>query len=72
MELIIAVVVQAEYSDDEYLLIFAVFIGIIIFVKIAQTRRASEGTYHPSQQEMVGPRIDVGDSIKPPPSERLI
>jgi len=41
-------------------------------VKIAQSRRASEGTYHPSQQEMVGPRIDVGDEIKRPPEERLI
>jgi len=52
---------------------FICCIGVIIFVKIAQRRRASEGTYHPSRQEMNGPRVDLGvDEIKPPPEERLI
>jgi len=53
-------------------LLISWFSGIIIFVKIAQKRRASEGTYHPSQQEMTGQRIDLGEDIKPPPEERLI
>jgi len=47
-------------------------IGIIIFVKIARSKRASEGTYRPSQQEMAGQRVDLGNEIKPPPEERLI
>ena len=46
--------------------------GIIILVKIAQRRRATEGAYHPSQQEMAAPRIDLGNEIKRPPEERLI
>jgi len=41
-------------------------------VKMAQSRRASEGSYHPSRQEMAGPRIDIDAETKRPPEERLI
>lgn len=54
------------------LLILAMIIGIVFFVLSARKKRATSGTYSPSQQEMSGARVELGNVMKIPPTERLI
>ncbi|GLH08522.1 Neurogenic locus Notch protein [Gryllus bimaculatus] len=54
--------------------IFCLFmgIGITIFISMARKKRATRGTYSPSQQEYCNPRVELDNVMKPPPEERLI
>ncbi|XP_014677224.1 PREDICTED: protein crumbs-like [Priapulus caudatus] len=50
-------------------------IGIVVLVVMVMTarkKRATQGTYSPSRQEMSGSRVEMGSIMKPPPEERLI
>lgn len=46
--------------------------GLIIFIMMARKKRATRGTYSPSQQEYCNPRVEMDNVMKPPPEERLI
>ncbi|KAJ8300255.1 hypothetical protein KUTeg_021774 [Tegillarca granosa] len=49
-----------------------IVIGIVIFIMMARSKRATRGTYSPSRQEISGSRVELGNVMKPPPEERLI
>ncbi|XP_076859555.1 protein crumbs homolog 2b [Brachyhypopomus gauderio] len=46
--------------------------GLACMVLTARRKRQSEGTYSPSQQEVAGARLEMGNVLKVPPEERLI
>lgn len=46
--------------------------GLIVFIMMARKKRATRGTYSPSQQEYCNPRVEMDNVMKPPPEERLI
>ncbi|XP_067661789.1 protein crumbs-like isoform X2 [Haliotis asinina] len=54
------------------IVLLVVLIGIIIFLMMARTKRATRGTYSPSRQETSGARVELGNVLKKPPEERLI
>lgn len=43
-----------------------------VFLRVAKKKRATRGTYSPSNQEMFGSRVEMNQVMKPPPEERLI
>lgn len=45
---------------------------IVVLVRIALKKRATEGVYRPSQQEALGPQVSIDSVLKRPPEERLI
>jgi protein crumbs len=47
-------------------------VGLTMFVTMARKKRATRGTYSPSQQEYCNPRVEMDNVMKPPPEERLI
>jgi hypothetical protein len=47
-------------------------VGIAVFISLARKKRATRGTYSPSQQEYCNPRVELDNVLKPPPEERLI
>ncbi|XP_017558317.2 protein crumbs homolog 2b [Pygocentrus nattereri] len=47
-------------------------VGLVCMVLTARKKRQSEGTYSPSQQEVAGARLEMGNVLKVPPEERLI
>jgi protein crumbs len=47
-------------------------IGLSVFITMARKKRATRGTYSPSQQEYCNPRVEMDNVMKPPPEERLI
>ncbi|XP_021351155.1 protein crumbs-like isoform X4 [Mizuhopecten yessoensis] len=49
-----------------------IVIGVIIFLVLARSKRATRGHYSPSRQEVTGSRVELGNVMKPPPEERLI
>ncbi|PSN38075.1 hypothetical protein C0J52_00824 [Blattella germanica] len=54
---------------------FIVLIAVValsVFVTMARKKRATRGTYSPSQQEYCNPRVEMDNVMKPPPEERLI
>lgn len=53
-------------------LLLAGGVGLTIFVMMARKKRATRGTYSPSQQEYCNPRVEMDNVLKPPPEERLI
>ncbi|XP_071442369.1 protein crumbs isoform X3 [Hetaerina americana] len=46
--------------------------GLTAFLVMARKKRATRGTYSPSQQEYCNPRVEMDNVLKPPPEERLI
>ncbi|XP_046368498.2 protein crumbs-like isoform X1 [Haliotis rufescens] len=54
------------------IVLLVVLIGVIIFLMMARTKRATRGTYSPSRQETSGARVELGNVLKKPPEERLI
>jgi protein crumbs len=54
------------------LIILVAVVGISVFVTMARKKRATRGTYSPSQQEYCNPRVEMDNVMKPPPEERLI
>lgn len=54
------------------IVLIAGLVGLIIFVRMARKKRATRGTYSPSQQEYCNPRVEMDNVMKPPPEERLI
>ncbi|CAN7992735.1 unnamed protein product, partial [Ixodes hexagonus] len=53
-----------------FLLAFIAF--ATVFLRMAKKKRATRGTYSPSNQEMFGSRVEMNPVMKPPPEERLI
>ncbi|CAB3373706.1 Hypothetical predicted protein [Cloeon dipterum] len=53
-------------------LLLIAFIALVVFVSLARKKRATRGTYSPSQQEYCNPRLELDHVLKPPPEERLI
>uniref|UniRef100_W5KXV1 Crumbs cell polarity complex component 2b n=1 Tax=Astyanax mexicanus TaxID=7994 RepID=W5KXV1_ASTMX len=49
-----------------------VVVGLVCMALTARKKRQSEGTYSPSQQEVAGARLEMGNVLKVPPEERLI
>jgi protein crumbs len=47
-------------------------VGLSVFFTMARKKRATRGTYSPSQQEYCNPRVEMDNVMKPPPEERLI
>jgi protein crumbs len=47
-------------------------VGLSVFITMARKKRATRGTYSPSQQEYCNPRVEMDNVMKPPPEERLI
>lgn len=47
-------------------------VGLTVFLMMARKKRATRGTYSPSQQEYCNPRVEMDNVLKPPPEERLI
>ncbi|XP_065104358.1 protein crumbs homolog 2b isoform X1 [Paramisgurnus dabryanus] len=47
-------------------------VTLVCMVLTARRKRQSEGTYSPSQQEVAGARLEMGNVLKVPPEERLI
>ena len=47
-------------------------IALFVFFRSAKSKRANRGTYSPSNQEIIGSRVEMGNILKPPPEERLI
>ena len=47
-------------------------VALSVFVTMARKKRATRGTYSPSQQEYCNPRVEMDNVMKPPPEERLI
>ncbi|KAJ9583887.1 hypothetical protein L9F63_021779, partial [Diploptera punctata] len=54
------------------LILIIASIGLIVFITMARKKRATRGTYSPSQQEYCNPRVEMDNVMKPPPEERLI
>ncbi len=52
------------------ILIIALLVVSLIFVRSVKRARATRGTYSPSTQEMFG--NSASEILKPPPEERLI
>ena len=53
-------------------MLFVALVGLVVFVNLARKKRSQHGTYNPSKQEMVAPRLELDFMLKPPPEERLI
>jgi protein crumbs len=47
-------------------------VSLAVFISLARKKRATRGTYSPSQQEYCNPRLELDNVLKPPPEERLI
>ena len=47
-------------------------IVIISFIIVVKNKRATQGTYSPSRQEITGSRVEMDNVLKLPPEERLI
>ena len=45
---------------------------IIAFIIVVKNKRATQGTYSPSRQEITGSRVEMDNVLKLPPEERLI
>ena len=54
------------------LIVLVAAVGLSVFVTMARKKRATRGTYSPSQQEYCNPRVEMDNVMKPPPEERLI
>ncbi|XP_063224864.1 protein crumbs isoform X2 [Bacillus rossius redtenbacheri] len=54
------------------LVLLSAAVGLFVFVRMARKKRATRGTYSPSQQEYCNPRVEMDNVLKPPPEERLI
>jgi protein crumbs len=54
------------------LIIIVAAVGLSVFITMARKKRATRGTYSPSQQEYCNPRVEMDNVMKPPPEERLI
>ncbi|XP_066994976.2 protein crumbs [Anabrus simplex] len=54
------------------ILLIVLIIGLSVFISMARKKRATRGTYSPSQQEYCNPRVELDNVMKPPPEERLI
>lgn len=54
------------------LLLIVIAVVLIVFLTMARKKRATRGTYSPSQQEYCNPRVEMDNVMKPPPEERLI
>jgi protein crumbs len=54
------------------LILLAAAVGLSVFITMARKKRATRGTYSPSQQEYCNPRVEMDNVMKPPPEERLI
>jgi len=72
---------EASNSVVDIVIIVAPIVGVIVlvaavgltmFVTMARKKRATRGTYSPSQQEYCNPRVEMDNVMKPPPEERLI
>ena len=55
-----------------FIVLVAVVVGLSVFIRTARKKRATRGTYSPSQQEYCNPRVEMDNVMKPPPEERLI
>uniref|UniRef100_A0A8D0DUF4 Crumbs cell polarity complex component 3 n=1 Tax=Salvator merianae TaxID=96440 RepID=A0A8D0DUF4_SALMN len=48
-------------------------IGLLVFMGLkVREKRQTEGTYHPSNEEQAGARVETNTNLKLPPEERLI
>lgn len=54
------------------LIVIVAAVGLSVFITMARKKRATRGTYSPSQQEYCNPRVEMDNVMKPPPEERLI
>jgi len=54
------------------LILLVTAVGLSVFITMARKKRATRGTYSPSQQEYCNPRVEMDNVMKPPPEERLI
>ncbi|XP_069695931.1 protein crumbs isoform X4 [Periplaneta americana] len=54
------------------LILLIAAVGLSVFITMARKKRATRGTYSPSQQEYCNPRVEMDNVMKPPPEERLI
>jgi protein crumbs len=54
------------------LLVLVGGVSLAVFISLARKKRATRGTYSPSQQEYCNPRLELDNVLKPPPEERLI
>nr|CAD7258850.1 unnamed protein product [Timema shepardi] len=54
------------------LMLLAGVVATFLGVRAARKKRATRGTYSPSQQEYCNPRVEMDNVMKPPPEERLI
>ncbi|PNF36740.1 Protein crumbs [Cryptotermes secundus] len=54
------------------LILLVAAVGLSVFITMARKKRATRGTYSPSQQEYCNPRVEMDNVMKPPPEERLI
>ena len=54
------------------LALVCLFVAVFVFCRSAKSKRANRGTYSPSNQEIIGSRVEMGNILKPPPEERLI
>ncbi|XP_049806323.1 protein crumbs [Schistocerca nitens] len=52
--------------------ILVIVISLTVLISMAKKKRATRGTYSPSQQEYCNPRVEMDNVMKPPPEERLI
>lgn len=52
--------------------LLAFIVAATVFLRMAKKKRATRGTYSPSNQEMFGARVEMNPVMKPPPEERLI
>ncbi|XP_064457665.1 protein crumbs-like [Ornithodoros turicata] len=52
--------------------LLAFIVMATVFLRVAKKKRATRGTYSPSNQEMFGSRVEMNPVMKPPPEERLI
>lgn len=46
--------------------------SLLVLLMMARKKRATRGTYSPSNQEFCNPRVELDNVLKPPPEERLI
>jgi len=54
------------------LIVLVAVVGLSVFITMARKKRATRGTYSPSQQEYGNHRVEMDNVMKPPPEERLI
>jgi len=54
------------------LIVLVTVVGLSVFFTMARKKRATRGTYSPSQQEYGNHRVEMDNVMKPPPEERLI